>query len=144
MKTWVKILIGLIIVGVLGFIAVYVFVYNKPHPDYEKEKTDISIPARELYTAFKENDSIANSKYTGKVLEVIGSLSKTETPEEDLTIAIIVVEQGMYGDQGVRFTMLPEHSKNIMNYQPGQTITLKGLCTGFNSNVVIEKASIVN
>ena len=36
MKKWMKIIAVLTILGVLGAVALYVFVYNKPHPSYAK------------------------------------------------------------------------------------------------------------
>ena len=49
MKTWIKILIGLIVIGILAALYVWFFVYNKPHRDYEKADPDHIIVAEELF-----------------------------------------------------------------------------------------------
>jgi len=142
MRTWIKVLVGLIIIGVIGGIAAYFFVYNKPHRNIEKAKSDISISASDLFASYKDNDTIANSKFLGKVIEVTGTLTRIETPEEDLTIAVMVIDEDFY--EGIRVTMLPKHANALLSYKPGQTITLKGFCTGFISDVILQQGSIID
>ena len=36
MKTWVKIILILFVVGIIAAVYGYFFYYNKSHPDYEK------------------------------------------------------------------------------------------------------------
>jgi hypothetical protein len=144
MKTWVKVLIGLIILGVLGGIAGYVFIYNKPHPDYEKKKPDYAMTATGLFEAYRNDTQEASEKYNGKVLEVSGFLTAVETSGE-MVIAIFGLDEGMFGVEGVRVTMLPNHHNAVKNYDMSEQITLKGVCTGFNDpDVIIEKGSVVN
>lgn len=144
MKTWIKVVLALAFVGIIALFLVYKFVYNKPHPDFEKKKADYSIMASELFAGYRNDNATATEKFNGKVLEVSGTLADIETAN-DLSIAVFVFDEGMFGAEGVRITMLPEHSKMLMNYRPGQEITIKGFCTGYNeTDVIIEKGSIVN
>jgi len=144
MRTWIKVILALAVVGIIALFLVYKFVYNKPHPDFEKKKADYSITASELFTSYRDDNASASKKFNGKVLEVSGILDDIETVN-GLSIAVFVFDEGMFGDEGVRITMLPEHSKMLNNYVPGQEITIKGFCTGYNeTDVIIEKGSIVN
>jgi hypothetical protein len=50
----------------------------------------------------------------------------------------------MFGDEGIRCAMLPNHAQNIASFI-GSDVRLKGYCTGFNeTDVIMEKCSIVN
>jgi hypothetical protein len=142
MKKWIKILIGLFILGLIGAVLGYKFIYNKPHRDYEKAKAEFSVTADELFYAYYSNRTTAEATYNGKVVELNGELKKIETPG-DLTIAVFVMEEGMFGDEGIRCTMLPHHSSELGNYI-GKTLTIKGYCTGYNdTDVILEKCSII-
>lgn len=142
MKKWIKILV---IMGVAGIIAAglgYKFIYNKPHKDYEKAKAEFSITGESLFNDYRSDRASAEQKYNGKVLEVSGILNKIDRPDS-LTIAVFVYEEGMFGDEGLRLTMLPNHSDKIKPYL-SKNIKIKGYCTGYNdTDIILEKCSIV-
>ncbi len=143
MKKWIKILIALFVVGIIGAGLGYKFIYNKPHRDFEKAKSDFSLAGEELYSQFKNSTIQASERYTGKVIEVSGQLSTVETPDS-LTIAVFALDEGLFGTEGIRFSMLTNHAKNIAHFV-GSEVKLKGYCTGYNeTDVILEKCSIVN
>ena len=142
MNKWLKIIIGLVIIGILTAGLGYIFIYNKPHKDYEKAKPDYSITCQEIFSDYQNNRHVAEQKYNGKVVELSGFINKVETPES-MTIAVFVLSDGIFGDEGIRCTMLLNHSENIMSYA-GKEVKLKGYCTGYNdTDVILEKCSIV-
>jgi hypothetical protein len=143
MKTWIKIVSVLVLVGFIAAAFVFYFLYNKPQPDYEKIEAAYTLDASDLYKAFTANKNDAGTKFNGQVLAATGKLSKVEV-KDSLTICVFVFEQGMFGDQGVRCTMLPAYRDEAGKIQPGTDIKLKGYCTGFNdTDVILEKCSIV-
>jgi hypothetical protein len=143
MKTWVKVILGLFVVGIIAAVLVYIFVYNKSHPDYEKMKPDYSLSASELYNSFKANTTGSERKYNGKVLALNGTLTKVESTDS-LVIAVFVFNQGMFGDEGIRCTMLPKFNEEAKKLQPGNVYNIKGYCTGFNDpDVILEQCSII-
>ena len=143
MKTWLKILSALIIIIMVAAVIVYVFVYNKSHPDYEKMKPAFTLSASELYNSFKANTTGSETKYNGKVLSVTGKLTKVESTDS-LVIAVFVFYCGMFGDEGIRCTMLPKFNEEAKKLQPANVYTIKGYCTGFNDpDVILEQCSII-
>jgi hypothetical protein len=143
MKTWLKILIGLAVLGIIAAVLVYVFVYNKPHPDYENLEAAYSLSPQELYSAYTGNKEDSQKKYNGQLIELKGALNKIETTDS-LVIAVFVFNQGMFGDEGVRCTMLTKYNQVARTLQPGGTVTIKGYCTGFNdTDVILEQCSLV-
>jgi hypothetical protein len=143
MKKWIKIIGGLIAIGLIAAVLLYIFVYNKPHPKYEKLKPEYVLEAQQLYTSFSENSVLANQKYTGKMIQINGEMNYYETIDT-LIIAVFVFEEGLFGDQGIRCSMLPKFNEEIINLGAGSKLKLKGLCTGYNdTDVIFEHCSLV-
>jgi type II secretory pathway pseudopilin PulG len=142
MKKWLRIIGVLAALGIIAAILVYVFVYNKPHRNYEKAKADYTLDASALYSAYTGNKEEANQKYNAKVLQINGMLNKIEEADS-LVIAVFVFNQGMFGDEGIRCTLLPKFNQRLKSTGLNTKITLKGLCTGFNdTDIILEKCSI--
>ncbi len=143
MKNWVKIALSLLALGFITGIVVAYFLYNKPHPDYEKIDAAYTLAAADLYKEFTADKNKAGAKYNGKVVAVTGKLTKVEV-KDSLTTCVFVFEQGMFGDQGVRCTMLTAYRAEAGKLQPGADLKLKGYCTGFNdTDIILDKSSIV-
>ncbi|NOU46134.1 MAG: hypothetical protein HOO86_03625 [Bacteroidales bacterium] len=144
MKKWIKILGILFVVGVSAAVAGYVFVYNKPHPNYDKLKADYTIQANTLYNEFVTDAKTASAKYNGKMLAIEGILSETEI-SDSTSIAYYVLEEGMFGNQGIRISMMPEYAAGLTKKNKGDQVIIKGLCAGFNdTDVILEHGSMVN
>lgn len=143
MKSWVKILIGLVIIAIIGAFLGYKFMYNKPHPNYENLEADFRIGAMELYNGFKTDPAAASQKYNGKIIEISGVMSNVEVVDS-LTVAVFAFEEGMFGKEGIRVTMLPKFNDDLKNYPKNENIILKGFCSGYNdTDVILEKGSVV-
>jgi len=143
-KKWLSVLGILAGIAIIGALAVYFFVYNKPHKDYSKATPDFELNAAALFEEFRANPESSSAKYTGKVISVSGELNAVEQTDS-LTIAVFGFEEGMFGSEGVRCTMIPEHKDEIINTAPGTTVVLKGFCTGYNdTDVILEHCSMVN
>lgn len=142
MKTWHKILIIMFILGTIGAALGYKFVYNKPHRDFEKATPDFQMTALDLFSAYQNDKKSAELKFNGKVVEIAGLISKVEEADS-LTIAVFVMDQGMFGDEGIRCTMLPNHTRAI-EALTGSEITIKGFVSGYNdTDVIFEKCSLI-
>jgi len=144
MKTWVKIVLGLIVIGIIALFLVYKFVYNKQHPDYENIEASYTLNAQDLYQAYRSDRDAASAKYNGKMIALTGNLSKIEAADS-LVTAVFVFSQGDFGDEGIRCTMLPKFNTEAGKLQPDGEVKVKGYCTGFNeTDVILEKCSIIN
>ena len=143
MKTWVKIVLGLFVLGLVAGFMVYKFVYNKKHPDYETIEPAYTMNAPDLYRAFKSNKETAAAKYNGKVIALTGKLSKVESADS-LVTAVFVFNQGDFGDEGIRCTMLQKFNLEAGKLQADGEVKVKGYCTGYNeTDVILEKCSII-
>ena len=141
MKTWIKIIAGLAALGIAGAILVYFFVYNKPHPDFEHLKPDYSLSAQAIFDEFIADNGAAGQKYNGKMVEITGPLTRVEAADS-LTTVVFVFRQGDFGDEGIRCTLLPKFNDLAKELQPGANVKIKGYCTGYTADVILEQCSV--
>ena len=139
-----KIIIGvLLVIGILGGTYGWFFVYNKPHRDYENEEAEYSIVAIDCYQKFASLAEGTENNYTGKMLEISGIPSKIET-NDSLCVVVFVFNEGMFGDEGIRCSMLASHHEKAKLLSMNETVNIKGFCSGYNgTDVVLEHCSIV-
>lgn len=137
MKKWVKILL---IVGGIGVIAgglIILRIYTKPHRDVTKEK-GVELTAQSLYDAFKTNEADANTKYLDKAIVLTGEVGAVSTNQDGNTVVDFKTNDPMV----VINCTFKEKPGQL---SPGQTITFKGICTGYipDANVVINEGVLV-
>jgi hypothetical protein len=131
-----KKLIAVVILLVILSAAWFAFrLYNKPHRDPLSE-TSIRITSTELLRSFENNEAEANGMYLDKVLEIRGKISEIVTNQELIPIVVLETDNPMFG---VRCTM----ESPVIHAKPGDSVTLKGICTGYLSDVIITKSVIV-
>ncbi len=141
MKKWQIVLLAIFFTGIAVALALYILVYNKPHTDYERANPEWVISAEELYYSFIHDEVAANNMYTGTVVLVDGQVADVEQVD-DLVIVSFIFEEGFFGGEGVRCTMLEGHHARALELLTGENVTIKGLCTGFTgSDVILEHCS---
>jgi len=143
MKKWFKIIVVTAIIGIGGLAYIWFFVYNKPHQNIEKSTPDFVISSSKCYNSYTDENNTGLSDYTGKVLQITGIPSSIES-NDSLVVVVFVFNQGMFGDEGIRCTMLPSHADKSKNINLLVPITIKGYCSGYNdTDVVLEQCSII-
>lgn len=132
----------LALVGILAGIYVWFFIYNKPHRNYEEAKADYTLNANDCFVNYAENNGIID--YNGKMLQFTGKATRVETIDS-LTIIVFVFNEGMFGEEGIRCTILPNHVEAALQVDFSQDITIKGFCAGYNdTDVILQYCSIIN
>lgn len=125
----------IILLFILSVVWIAFRMYNKPHRDPLSEAS-IKISATELFRSYENDEAGANGLYLDKVLEVRGEIAEITTNQELIPIVSLETENPMFG---VRCTM----ESSTINVKPGDSVTIKGICTGYLSDVVIIKATLV-
>ena len=69
-----KIIIGLLVAASLGGVVAYQM-YNKPHADMSSIKVDARMSATELFKMYESDESAADGKYLGKIIQVTGEVN---------------------------------------------------------------------
>ena len=134
-----RIILFIIIVGIIGSIALYM--YNKPPRNIAGEKEDFVLTANDLYKEYEANDSAANAKYLEKVVAVKGIILEIELEnEEEPTVALKTTNP----DITVRCGFKKEFLANIRKLKSGDRIKIKGKCDGMDMfGVVMTQCTII-
>lgn len=117
-----KIIIGLLVLGLLGGIYVWFFVYNKPHKDIANAEADIKIEASVLSQEFKRNLDSAKLKYADKVIEITGEADFINTDDSLSTIGFNE-DMNFY----ISVELLETDKSELEKIKLGDKITVKAL-----------------
>jgi hypothetical protein len=131
-----KKVLGLLLLAtiIVGSIIAYML-YNKPHRNPANEAA-IKVSATELFKFYENNETAANENYLDKTLEITGTIAEITFNQDKKPIVLLQTENAFFG---VRCTM----RDNVISAEPGQKITIRGICTGYLSDVVITQATII-
>lgn len=141
MKTSYKIIVVLLALAVVAGAGAYWYTFMQPAKDFSKLKPDYTLNAEQLFSDFSGDETAANSKYIGKVVELTG---KVVTVNTDSTQVSIVLEDQLFGvstylDAG----FCAANPEMLRAVRAGQTITIRGQCDGMLNDVVISRAVII-
>jgi hypothetical protein len=137
MKNWKQILISIITIIIIaaGFAYYYVFVYSKGKGHDVSNKTGIEITAIQIVKEYQSSDSTANAKYLNKIIEVTGKVIESKLNQDSL-LTITLQSADMMSNV---FCTL---KKGISPPPSESTITIKGICAGYLSDVILNDAII--
>jgi hypothetical protein len=129
--------IGLTVVGLIGA-AIGYSLWNKPQKNMVSAKTEISIDAQTILTAFETAENEANTKYLDKVIAVKGKVKEVKNEGGKICISL-ETESAMSGVL-CNLDPLSQHAKTT--FAVGEEVVFKGVCTGFLSDVVLERCVV--
>jgi hypothetical protein len=132
MSTKNKIIIAIALIAAIAFgIYYYVFVYSSQHRRQIQSEIGIAITADSLVAKYQADENLANSIYLNKAVVVTGNLLSIDKNQEGKTTLVIGRTDSF---SNVSVTMI---STAAIIQKVGESITIKGLCTGALSDVVI-------
>ncbi len=114
------------------------YMYNKPRTSASESRTDKHITAKKLYEAFSSNEQQANNTYVNKVVEVKGTV--TDIQKTGTSVSVLLAGEGSMG--GVNCSIVPGEEGTLPKI--GESVLIKGLCTGLLMDVSIVDATIIN
>lgn len=137
MKKMTKLIYALAVVALSALGGYYyVFVYSKNHHrDLQSEKW-VSIQADSLSAKYQADENKANTLYLNKVLRITGTII-TISKDQVGKITLMIGKADYFSNVSVTLSQT-----SPITQKPGDTITIKGLCTGSLSDVVITDAVI--
>lgn len=131
-KSKIKVIISLLIAVFIG-IATIGYIYNKPHTDVSQSKASMSLTSTILLNDFENDEAKANTKYLDQIIEVTGVVTDLSTSGEKTIIT--------FGNKQAMGTVLchtrPGEQKKAKNIRKGDSIIIKGICTGYLMDVVL-------
>jgi hypothetical protein len=122
--------------------------FGRTNPDLKNTKPDYTIAATELIREYEMNDSAANSKFNGKVVEIKGNVKKVEKDDMGYYTIILGTDTIL---SSVRCSMDTTHQQDAAMIRAGTSVTVRGACTGFNkdemglgSDVILNRCAVIN
>ena len=135
MKRRGKIILGTIALIFMAGVGYGVWIWNEPPRDVASEK-GIEITATAIYDSFTQNEARANQLYLNKAIQVTGEIAEIKKNQAGQVVVYLKSDDPIFG---VNCTF----KKDPGTLQKNTTITFKGVCTGFLSDVVINQGIIV-
>ncbi len=137
MRKMTKLIYAIAVVAISAFGGYYyVFVYSKTHHRNVQSEKGIVIVADSLSAQFQANEKEANSKYLNKAIEVTGIIVSIDKNQEG-KITVIIGRADSFSNVSV--TLI---STTPLTQKVGETITIKGVCTGALSDVIITEGVV--
>jgi Tfp pilus assembly protein PilV len=144
-KKWLRWIFLAIVAMALAGGAIFYYVMTAEFADTASEKPAYTISAMDLLTEFQQNDSVANKKYVEQILAVSGRVSEVEGVDTSATVKFVDSLTGSY----LIFDFQSATSRQAAALQPGDSVTLKGSCSGSiysrlrNAHMISFKRSVI-
>ena len=124
-----------VIVAIAAYAGWYIF---RPGNTSVKKGADFELNATELVNAFEMNEEDANAKYLGKIIQVTGRVDDITIEKEVVTVTLKNAEDISGVICSFDGSSYPEEELDT-----GQTVSIKGICSGYLLDVVLNKCTVV-
>jgi hypothetical protein len=139
MKTYIKILLGVVLLIALAGIGVSIHLFRMQHKDLGKAKPDFVITAVDLQKAFEDNEAAATAKYVKKIIEIEGEVESVKTGEANILNVTIKSGSDL---SSVICTFVP--ATDPAKFSAGSRVTVRGECSGYLMDVLMNNCVLVN
>lgn len=110
------------------------YIFTEKFSDTAISKADYAVEAASLIKEFQLNDSLANKKYTEKIITVNGIVSELEMAD---TTANIKMADSTTGDYLI-FAFQPQHLAETKTIKKGDQVSIRASCSGGTYSEILE------
>lgn len=137
-KPWLK----RVLIGILALVVILAYVYwylvTDKFSDTKDRKADYTVNVLDLIREFQQNVSVANKKYADKIITVNGTVSEIEAADTTFNIKFIDKATGSYAI----FAFQQQHAAEAKTVKVGDSISIKGSCSGGIYSEILEENAI--
>lgn len=127
-------IIALVFVLVLLAGGAFAFwLYNKPHRSAADEKA-IVVDAPQLAAEFERDENVANKKYLGNAVRIRGRVAELSVNQQNKPIVVL----SGTSMSGVQCSLLGDAGP----VQKGDSVTITGFCSGYLTDVVLDRCIV--
>lgn len=135
-KKKILVAVGVIVVALAG---IYIYFATQKYAGTKSVKEDFTINAIDLIREFRINDSVANAKYSDKIIIVKGTVSELESPDSSsVNIKFIDAETGDY----IIVAFQEQYLQEAKTVNVGDSIAIKGSSSGSSFSEIMEVYTI--
>lgn len=135
-------LVVILLVAFIGFLFIKLYVFKKPDASVASKKPDVEITAKDLVNSFETNEKTANAKFLAKIILVQGVVDNVAETKSDTASEITVYLKDKEETSGVMCSF----NKSVLQkdlLKPGDSVKIKGICSGYLMDVVLNKCALV-
>jgi hypothetical protein len=137
-KPWLKRILIAVVAIVIVLAGVYWYVATEKFSDTKGIKADYTLNALDFILEFQQNLKAANEKYTDKIVVLNGIVSGVEAADTTFNIKIIEPVTSSY----IIFAFQQQHPGEAKSVEPGDSISIKGSCSGGIYSEILEVTAI--
>ncbi len=119
-------------------VIIYQFIYARKR-DVMLENVAYKMKANELIDLFEKNESLANSKFKYKVIEVNGKIGET-SKNQDKGLIVILKENDEFFGINCSFT---NFNFKLDQFNAGDSICIRGIVQGYLDDVILTNCKII-
>ena len=108
------------------------YAYRKTEPNVSSKKADYALDASVLVTAFETDENAANELYLNRIISVTGTVESVS--EDSIGISVYIKEPDDLSGIICGFEL---DAEDITGIDKGDQVTIKGVCTGYLMDVVL-------
>lgn len=128
-----KIWIGILVIFLAGIVTIW-YIFTEKFADTAEKKADYTVNATDFLKEFQQNDSLANKKYTEKIITIRGIVSDVETADTTANIKMTDTATGDY----LIFAFQQQHLPETKAIKAGQLVSIKASCSGGTYSEILE------
>lgn len=113
------------------------YLYTKPLNSLENEKSSATLSADSLFQLYEQNEMKSNELYLNKVISVSGKIQNVLADTSGIAFTL-QTSSGLFGVT----CKMDEKNLDVSQYSVGQTVKIKGLCTGYLMDVILIRCII--
>jgi hypothetical protein len=139
MKTSIKVALFVVFFIALAGILGALYLYNKKHADMSRVKPDFVISAILLQKEFEDNENAASEKYINKTVEITGTIASVNEGE-DISVSVTLNTGSPLSSVICTFNVTTDPTALI----PGKEVTIRGECSGYLMDVLLNNCAVIN
>jgi hypothetical protein len=137
MKKYIWFLLIIVLAGIVIGIFIWLYTFRKADLSVASQEAEIEISAADLLNKFELNEENANKVYLGKVIVVVGPVDRIT--EDSTTISVYLKKADESSGIMCGFN---KSTINKTFIKSGDTVRIKGVCTGYLMDVVLNKCAV--
>ena len=137
-KPWLRKILVAFLAVVIILAGVYWYVATEKFADTKTRKADYSLNALDFIREFRQNATAANEKYTDKIIVLNGRVSEIEAADTTMNIKFVDPVTTSYAI----FAFQQEHVTEAKSVKTGDSISIKGSCSGGIYSAILDATAI--
>lgn len=137
MKKIIWVALAVVMIGLTVGTLTYLYVFRKADLSVASKKADVEIKASELLKRFTDDENAANASFLDKVIIIDGLINSITEDSTSVSVYLKNADEAAGVQCGFDKTAIDKST-----LKPGDAIRIKGICTGYLMDVVLNKCTV--